>query len=278
LKLPLGGLVLAANNAATPAYGNLFSTSGPALAPATLKVSPITVPVGQGGIAAGGMEQPEWDPKTGTFFVSIPQLGVGGASDPGGVAEISTAGVVLRTISLASLGITSCSPAGLKVGASGNLMVGCGNVGAAAIMLNPTGGALGTGSIVKTFAGLGGTDELWYDPTTNKFYVTGNNGTNTTRFFDVVTDNGAGSTITQTVDLPTTTSAHSITVDPFNGDVFVALAGTAGPNGVDPCPASFANPGCIAVFSTPEPGSLPLLVVGLAGLIGLAVRRRVHSG
>jgi hypothetical protein len=273
---PLTHQVLAANNAETPAYGNLFSTTngGP---PVALTVSPITVPASQGGIAAGGMEQPAWDPKTGTFFVSVPALGVGGATDPGGVSEIDTTGKVLRTISFASLGITSCSPTGLAVGASGNLMVGCGNVGAAAILLNPT----GAGSIVKTFAGLGGTDELWYDPATNSFYVTGNNGTNDTRFFDVVTDAALGGVIAQMVDLPTTTSAHSITVDPFNGDVFVALAGTAGPNGVNPCPASQANPGCIAVFApapalAPEPGSLPLLVVGLVGLMGLAVRRRVH--
>ena len=97
-------------------------------------------------------------------------------------------------------------------------MVGCGNVGAAAILLNPTGGSMGTGSIVKTIPGLGGTDELWFDPTTNAFYVTGNNGTNTSRFFDVVDADG---NMKQTVMLPTTTSAHSITVRPFIGDVFV---------------------------------------------------------
>jgi hypothetical protein len=264
---PSSHQVLAANNAETPAYGNLFSTTN-GHSPVSLSISPITVPAGQGGIAAGGMEQPAWDKNTGTFFVSIPQLSTGGASDPGGVAEISTSGVVMRTISLASLGITSCSPTGLSVGGSGNLMVGCGTVGAAAILLNPT----GAGSIVKTFAGLGGTDELWYDPTTNAFYVTGNDGSNTTRFFDVVTDNGAASTISQTVDLPATTSAHSITVDPFNGDVFVALAGTSA---LDPCPATFENPGCIAVFApVPEPGSLPIFVVGRAGLVGLVAIRR----
>jgi hypothetical protein len=46
--------------------------------------------------------------------------------------------------------------------------IGCGNVGAAATLLNPK----GAGSIVKTFPGLGGTDELWYD-SINAFYVTG---------------------------------------------------------------------------------------------------------
>jgi hypothetical protein len=78
--------------------------------------------------------------------------------------------------------------------------------------------------------------------------------------------------------LPATPSAHSITVDPFNGDVFVPLAGTAGPTGVNPCPATQANPGCIAVFApaaaVPEPASLTLLLTAFAGLGGLAWRRR----
>jgi len=53
---------------------------------------------------------------------------------------------------------------------------------------------------------LGGTDEIWYDPTTNKFYVTGGPGGSTpgTRFFDVVDVNG---NVLRTVDVPTTTSA-----------------------------------------------------------------------
>jgi len=262
---PLTHQVLAANNAESPAYGNLFNTTN-GTSPVTLLKSPITVPATQGGIAAGGMEQPAWDPITGTFFVSIPQLGVGGSSDPGGVAEISTAGVVLRTISLATLGITSCSPSGLAVGGSGNLLVGCGNVGAAAILLNPA----GAGSIVKTFAGLGGTDELWYDPTLKLFYVTGNNGTNTGRFFDVVSDDLLGGIIDQTVDLPDTASAHSIAVDPLNGDVFVPLAGGSGNT---TCPL-----GCVAVFGTvPEPGSLPMIIVGLVGLLGLGFYRRASQ-
>jgi len=259
---PMTHQVLAANNADSPAYGNLFNTTN-GTSPVTLLKSPITI---AGQPAAGGMEQPAWDKNSGTFFVSIPQL-TSSATDPGGLAEIDTTGKVLRTISFAALGITSCAPTGLAVGRSGNLMVGCGNVGAAAILVSPA----GAGSIVKTFAGLGGTDELWYDPTTNKFYVTGNNGTNGTRFFDVVTDDAGGSIITQTVSLPITTSAHSIAVDPFNGDVFVPLAGTGA---VNPCPTSL---GCIAVYGVPEPDSLPMLMVGAVALLGFAVQRRQRN-
>jgi PEP-CTERM motif len=269
---PVTHQVLAANNADTPAFANLYQTTNGTTPVTISNPSKITVPTSQGGIDAGGLEQPVWVPNAakpggGSFYVSVPQLA--GTNNPGGVSEISTTGTVLRTIDFGTLGITSCSPTGLALGGSGNLMVGCGNVGAAAILLNPA----GSGSIVKTFTGLGGTDELWYDPTTHKFYVTGNNGSNTTRFFDVVTDDPLGGMIAEMVNLPATTSAHSIAVDPFNGDVFVALAGTSA---LDPCPASFANPGCIAVFNVPEPSSLPVLVVGLAGLIGLAVRRRLQ--
>ena len=110
-------------------------------------------------------------------------------------------------------------------------------LGTQAILLNKN------GQFIKTVGAgvLGGTDEIWYDPTTGKFYVTGNNNTNTGRFFDVVDQNG---NILQTVDLPTTSSAHSIAVDPFNGDVFVALAGSNAAGANTACPL-----GCIAVFA-----------------------------
>jgi hypothetical protein len=177
---------------------------------------------------------------------------------------------------LKAAGITSCSPTGLAVavGGNGNMLVGCGAVGSQAVLLSPTGQILPAPGL----KGLGGTDEIWFDPKTGKFYVTGNDGTNTGRFFDVVDQNG---NILQTVNLPATASAHSITVNPFTGDVFVALAGTSALN---PCPASFANPGCIAVFSQ-DPGlsqvpgpiagaGLPGLILAAGGLVALARRRR----
>ena len=79
-----------------------------------------------------------------------------------------------------------------------------------------------------------------------------------------------GATDSFVENLPATPNTHSVAVDPVSGEVFVPFAGIAG-NTV--CPG-----GCIAVFSpstaVPEPGSLPLLAAGLAGLAGLGWRLR----
>ena len=78
----------------------------------------------------------------------------------------------------------------------------------------------------------------------------------------------------QTVDLPATISAHSITVDPLTGDVFVPLAGTT-PKGTNTvCPL-----GCVAVYASvvPEPSSLLLALTALMGLAGFGwLRRAAH--
>ena len=150
-------------------------------------------------------------------------------------------------------------------------MVGCGNAGTQTVVLNPTANG-GNGAIVTTLAQVSGSDELWYDATNHNFYVTGVDASGD-RVIGIFADGSYS--LLQSVDLTASgadhVNAHSVAVDPFTGDIYVPLEGTTS-TGIDTlCPL-----GCVAVFGIPEPGSLPVLVVGLAGLIGLAVRRQMH--
>lgn len=250
--------LLAANNADAPAFATIFNA--PPGSPATVAKGNITVP---GAAPGDGMEQPVWNPNTGSFFVSVPAFA---GDDAGGVIEIKTDGSIGTKYSFASLGIASCSSTGLALGGSGNLMVGCGNRNTQTIVLNPA----GSGSIVRTFAQLSGNDEIWYDPTTHNFFATGADASGR-RVIDVISDSTGQ--LLQSIPLPVSSlsNPHSVAVDPLTGDIFVPLAGdTPAVGGNTACAA-----GCVAVYANavPEPEVLALMSAGLTLVAGWGRRR-----
>ena len=185
---PKDHLLLVANNAASPPFVTLVNTTTPIVQPAVVgtaggSVVAVTKFDGTGGTpnATAGIEQAVWDPGTGRFYISVPEIGcTGGAGkgpgcDPGGVSVINTAGAVTHTYMLKDFGITSCSPTGLALGLRGQIMIGCGNGinvvagGTQTILFDPNANS-GNGAIVKTFD-VSGEDMVWFDKGTNRFFV-----------------------------------------------------------------------------------------------------------
>src|SRR5262249_33619782 len=160
--------------------------------------------------ATGGLEASDFNAKTGTFFLAIPKLAnVPGAL--GGVAEIDpTNGNVIRVIDLKAIGACSnCSPTGLAAAANGQIFIGDGTVG-------------GSGSIIfdpatntfKVLAALNGVDQVWYDPTTNRWFAAAGNAVPPILgIVDAATDS-----IFQTLN--TTPGDHSVAVDPISKKIF----------------------------------------------------------
>jgi hypothetical protein len=265
---PATNQIFAANNANSPAFASLINATPPA---PSLATGHILVP---GQVNSGGLEQPVWDPNVGnpgSFFVSVPTLN---GTDAGGVQQFNSAGVAGNFINFSTLGISACSPAGLALGASGNLMVGCGAANTQTVVIDPA-----TGTLVATLPQVSSSDELWYDPASNDFFVTGAKAGGD-RVIDIFSDSNYA--LLQSIDLTALGAGkgnlHSVAVDPLNGEIFVPLLASSVAGG----PATLCPSGCVAVFAepVPEPSSARLLGVAVAGLLGLTTlfRRSFNRG
>ncbi|HSV13346.1 MAG TPA: hypothetical protein VLI90_03760, partial [Tepidisphaeraceae bacterium] len=258
---PTGQRLLVVNDAATPSpFISLINTTNNTIAVKTVFNGLNGTPN-----ATMGLEQPVWDPTTQKFYLSMPQ---NNGTGPGAIAEIdSTTGAVTHVFNLGDFGISSCGPTGLARGTGGRLLIGCGNAGTQSILFNPQANG-GNGAIIKTFSQVSGSDQVWYDPTTHRFFITAANNIGGPVLGIVGLDG------TFLGDLTTSPGAHSVAVDPVTGEIFVPFGGIAGNT---TCPN-----GCIAVYTpnaaVPEPPTLPLLATFVTLLLGAAWKtgRRTH--
>lgn len=261
---PQTNRLLVANNAAATPFATLIDTTNNTV------VQRITFG-GTGGVpnATNGIEQSVWDPNTGKFYLSIPQVG---GTGPGAVAQIDPiTGAVTKLFDLASFGIAGCGPSGLALGSGSQLLVGCATGGTQTVLFDPTLNG-GQGGLVATFSQISGTDEVWFDPTTGRFFVSGANnpGGPVLGIIDGLTDTFLQNVATQPGN------AHSVAVDPVSGEVFVPLPGGSG--------NTVCTSGCIGVYAVvdqtavPEPGSLALLAGAMTTFGGMLRfrKRKTH--
>jgi hypothetical protein len=263
------GLLLVVNNADTPPFASLIRVNQ--VSGALTVVKRITFDTMHSGVdATNGAEQPVWEPVTGKFYLSIPQVGPN--LKDGAVIRISPAGTVE-----VQYPIQFCQPAGLTVGPNVDLLAGCNtvfdtagnawdstkNVTAAPIQVILD---ARTGAIDKIVPGVGVGDEVWFNKGDGNYYTA--SSTSPLRPTEVIaatplTAQGAAilgvidahdRTVKQlvpTFNTPAVTTgpllhaastAHSVAASAENNHVFVPL----GANNV------FSNclTGCIAVYGT----------------------------
>ena len=243
---PQDSVLLVVNNADAPPFATIVDVDK---ANGHLKVGPrITF-----ANATNGAEQPAWVSATHRFYISIPE--VNGVAADGAVGRI-TAGGRLETMYPVHL----CQPAGLTLGPGQDLLVGCSVVfdtaGKPWSSTDPNTAAPAqviidarTGAVDSRVDGVGGSDEVWFNPGDGRYYTASRNNpggpvlgvidAGERRLVQVIPSFNTPATAP-----PPRGTAHSVAANPHNNRVFLPLpANNVFPNCLD---------GCIAVYGAPR--------------------------
>jgi len=108
--------------------------------------------------ASGGLEQSVWVPQTGLFYQAVP------ANSPATVGFIDVFDPVSMKL-VKTFSVPGCDngPTGLALGPNQKFLGACDN-GAASVEVR-------NGQLHKIVAGVGGADEIWFNPGDNNFYL-----------------------------------------------------------------------------------------------------------
>lgn len=219
---PQDRLVIAVNNDDAPPFVSFVSTAAGQRIEGKLPLPQAT----------DGAEQPAWNPTDGLVYLSIPVLDDHDAD--GGIAVIDP-----RTRRLIdTISVQQCMPAGLAIGPNDELLVGCGDDAIAAgfaprsLIID-----LHTRKIAAETRHVGGSDEVWYDPHSMRYYLAAvaNRGGAALGVIDARNHKWLG-------NVATGAGAHSVAADPRSGKVFVPIGAN---KTIDGC-----GNGCVKVFGT----------------------------
>src|SRR5262245_36509088 len=195
--------------------------------------------------ATGGIEQCQWSPRTGKFYLNVPNP----ASNPddGLVLQIDPVSQKIeQTFSLAGSGCGGNN--GMALGPFPQALLGCTNLGPNSVVIN-----LNTGAIIGKLAGEAGADEAWYNPGDNQYFLGSGNhltavGGSPAPILGVVDATGKRSDFSP----KSAVGSHSVAADPVKNQVYVPINSNpaqGGASGICGANGGINANGCIAVFT-----------------------------
>jgi hypothetical protein len=253
---PRDHLLMVANNADTPPFASIIDTNTYTV------VHKITFGVGNTNnapVSNNGIEQCQWDHRTGKFYVTVPGI-AGQPANQGGVSVIDpVAGNVITTYILP---VANCdTPQGSAVGPDHQILIGCNgstSTNKSSVVIDDR-----NGKILATVANESGPDEVWFNDGDGHYFLARSAAVGTNQLLGVIDadssggndDEHAGADIKADADVITANktlprNAHSVAADSNLNQVYVPI-----PAGVSTICGSLggvdAN-GCIAVFKAPH--------------------------
>jgi hypothetical protein len=220
-------------NSPTPQTGGAFCKVQGSTSPAVAAPAACTGSVGPAGL--GGLI---YYPPTKSFLLTngntVADITVGSVDVidplhplPGGVY-----GPVVTN----SFPIYNCMPTGVSLGPGTDVLVSCANhdgraFAPSAVIINGT-----TGEVLKTVNNIGYTDQTWYNPGDNNYYLA-SGGFPTGPVLGVI-DAGTRQWLQ---NVPTQGNSHSVAADPINNQIYV-------PMGTGPLCLAQSAIGCVGIF------------------------------
>jgi hypothetical protein len=167
------GIIQIANDAESPPYVSWIATDGPN-AYKVIGQFQVTAVNGVNN-ATNGIEQCQFDPRTGFIYLNIPEVNGDGTDHfPGEVILIDPVPTVPVPIAFSLIDVTLCAgPQGMAIGPSTtkDILLGCNaptNTGTGAMPILGVSNSVtirnDTAAITAVLSGQGGSDEVWFDP------------------------------------------------------------------------------------------------------------------
>jgi hypothetical protein len=205
--------------------------------------------------ATNGIEQCQWSPRTGKFYLAVPEVsGAGNNSVPGAVLEINPASMKVQKVFPIDFGFVAAhggtpatadclGPQGLAIGPQREILLGCSNAGKGTVIINEL-----DGDLVRNLPGLNGNDEVWYNPGDNHYFLAGSNHTGGAILG--VVDQTPDAADNEDASVTTVAGSHSVAADPVKNQVYVPV------NTGNAALCGETTTGCIAVFTaaSDDPG------------------------
>jgi hypothetical protein len=222
---PEDQVLLVANDADSPPFITLISTR-----PGHEILRQIFFPE-----ATNGIEQSQWSPKTGLFYLNLPEVAPNGPKTGEGqvvVIDPERLRIVQR------FPTHNCDAAGMALGPDNQALLGCSGSTSSGVTLPNESQVidLRNGHVAAAFPQVGGSDEVWFNPGDNHYYLAARNNVPSPVLGTI-----DAASLRFDNDAPTTsTGDHSVAADPILNNIFVPLTARS-TNTV--CPT-----GCIGIY------------------------------
>jgi DNA-binding beta-propeller fold protein YncE len=177
--------------------------------------------------ATNGIEQCQYDNITGAFYLNIPEVNGPGDDTKGGAVYVISP-TTFKVTAKYDIDVKTCAgPAGMALGPGNQILLGCAAKAADgvanSIIIDRT-----NGSTIAVAWGLGGADEVWFNPTDSHYYIAQSyNGFSPAPTPQISIIDALTGPVDQIITMTRLSgvSPHSIAVDPVTNIIYSPNAG-----------------------------------------------------